>query len=659
MAWKSITLTLLNSEDADRIEQHLLTLDAVAVTYTDAGDQAILEPALNTTPLWSVTNLTALFETKVNLDDIKASLMMTFGPGVYQISKEEHIKDKTWEREWLEHFEPMKFGKRLWVCPDNMDIPFEHQDIDDIVVDMDPGVAFGTGTHETTSLCLQWLDAAQLENKTVLDYGSGSGILAIAALKLGASHATCVDIDIQAILASLANAERNNVLDQFNAYLTDDKDFSQKAKFNIVLANILATPLIELVHDIRKRLRPNGQIVLSGILANQARSVLTIYSVYFNMTEIVQNGDWVRLCGHLKTPSEMLGDEECVTICPKCDESFLITGQDLEYADGEVRCGECNTVFSAIEYIDPDPEELGTEKTKNPKPVSDSTPKSELITGQWMHNKVKPMTEQEAAAAIKLAENTFTGASTQDLKSQSAEPTGSPLDFVLESEPEPSEPTSLTDTANREIDPILFEAVPAAVDLYELDKPEPMLDEELEALKAPKPSKKTFGWFLTSIFALLALGAQYLHQHRNQLAIHPSFGLPIQNLYSKLPLEIEPDWNLDAYSINASAVALNPLNTKQLVASFNLSNTALHAQIFPIIRLSLFNRWGERIAYKDLNVKDYSPQDFKENERALLSARDRIQVKVVIEDPGSEAMDYNVEVCLRKNSIIRCKEKAE
>ena len=209
MAWNSLTLTLANSSDADSFEDHLLNLGAVAVTYTDAGDEPILEPELNSTPLWSETNINALFELDIDLALVKASLTNEFGADAFIIVQQGQVKDKAWEREWMDHFKPMRFGKRLWICPENMQIPEDQKNKRNVIVDMDPGLAFGTGTHETTSLCLHWLDSANLKKKTILDYGAGSGVLAIAALKLGAQKATCVDIDIQAIEASLNNAERN------------------------------------------------------------------------------------------------------------------------------------------------------------------------------------------------------------------------------------------------------------------------------------------------------------------------------------------------------------------------------------------------------------------------------------------------------------------
>ena len=698
MAWKSITLTLHNSDDAEKIEQHLLELDAVAVSYTDAGDEPILEPALNTTPLWSNTNLTAIFNAEVYLDHIKMSLNDTFAEGTFRVTEEKELEDKAWEREWLKYFEPLKFGERLWICPDSMQIPIDQQSDKNVIVDMDPGMAFGTGTHETTALCLEWLDSANVRKKDILDYGCGSGVLAIAALKLGAKHATCLDIDIQAIEASLDNAERNNVENKLTAYLPNDSDWSEDETFDIILANILATPLIAIVQDVRRRLRRGGQIVLSGILATQAESVSSVYKVYFKMDAVEQKGDWVRLSGRLKTPSELLGNEECVTICPNCDESFIVSAEDLDHADGEVRCGECSTIFFAIDFIDPDPDSIPANSSGSFD--TSTVPKAHLITGMWMHNKGKLIPVTATASALidsgtddtaitidaKLDKPVDTGVIpkahnvtgiwpvgqdvfiTKDQQtkadnllanataSDSKELITNKINIRTEEDLDELE-TQTSTTVSKELSSNQVEHVSPASQMHALNETSPMGMDELSNLQASKRPKRNILWLLLSLIALLALLMQYIHQQRNQLAMHPNFGERIQEVYAKLNIPLDPDWNLNAYSILASRVDLNPLNSKQLVVGFNLSNTAPHAQAFPIIRLSLFDRWRERIAYKDLMVQDYAPEDFNNNN--LLPARGRVEIRLVIEDPGTQAQDFNVQVCLKKAGIIRCQVKTE
>jgi len=630
MPWNSLTITLADTSDAETVEEHFLELGAVAVTFTDAGDEPILEPELNTQPLWSETNINALFELDIDLAVVKASLDNEIGANAFVVIDQGQIEDKEWEREWMEHFKPMQFGERLWICPENMQIPEEQQDENNVIVDMDPGLAFGTGTHETTSMCLHWLDSANLDNKTVLDYGCGSGILAIAALKLGAKKATCVDIDIQAIEASVNNAERNSVSKKLHAYVSDDPDWSGDEKYDLILANILASPLIALVHDIRQRVNPQGQIVLSGILAEQEELVRSVYAPYFNFSETRQDSEWICLSGTIKTPAQLLGEEEKVTYCPECQESFYIAAEDLELAAGKVRCGECEHVFYALDHLDPISDE---DKSNLNNPVdTGKIPRAHLITGMWLHQK-------DGLTPVEI--RTQSDANTLLEKDTRIEPQLNVPDEVSE----PVEKSS----AQPAVDTAADDEIP-----FNLD--------DLENLKKPTRIKHHMQWLLLSVFSLLFIGAQYVHQHRNQLALHPKLGPGILAAYDYLPLDIEPDWELDAYQINSSKVGLNPEHKNELVASFNLSNTASFAQSFPIIRLSLFNRWGERIAYRDLGVNEYLPseetqQDAANQQSSMLAARGRVDVRVMVKDPGSEAMDFSVEICLKKSGAIRCQDK--
>lgn len=205
--------------------------------------------------------------------------------------KIEQIEDKDWEREWMDNFHPMQFGKRLWICPSWREVP----DPNAVNVMLDPGLAFGTGTHPTTSLCLQWLDSLDLEGKTVIDFGCGSGILAIAALKLGAKQAIGIDIDPQAILASQNNAEANGVAEKLQLFLA--KDQPRELQADVVVANILAGPLKELAPNIITLVKPNGNLGLSGILATQAESVCEAYSEAFTLDPVVEKEEWCCITG--------------------------------------------------------------------------------------------------------------------------------------------------------------------------------------------------------------------------------------------------------------------------------------------------------------------------------------------------------------------------
>ena len=205
--------------------------------------------------------------------------------------KIEQLEDKDWEREWMDNFHPMRFGERLWICPSWRDVPDENA----VNVMLDPGLAFGTGTHPTTSLCLQWLDSLDLTGKTVIDFGCGSGILAIAALKLGAAKAIGIDIDPQAIQASRDNAERNGVSDRLELYLP--KDQPEEMKADVVVANILAGPLRELAPLISVLPVSGGLLGLSGILASQAESVCDAYADSFTLDPVVEKEEWCRITG--------------------------------------------------------------------------------------------------------------------------------------------------------------------------------------------------------------------------------------------------------------------------------------------------------------------------------------------------------------------------
>jgi ribosomal protein L11 methyltransferase len=207
------------------------------------------------------------------------------------------LEDRAWEREWLKDFKPMQFGRRLWVCPGGMSLPASARDA--CIIDLDPGLAFGTGTHPTTAMCLEWLDGADLAGTRVIDYGCGSGILAIAALKLGAREAVGTDIDPQALMASRDNAERNAVSDKL-VLQTVERTIDPA---DVLLANILAGPLAELAASFAKLVKPGGRIVLSGILKEQALPLAQTYAAWFDMDSPVYREDWARLVGKRRRDS--------------------------------------------------------------------------------------------------------------------------------------------------------------------------------------------------------------------------------------------------------------------------------------------------------------------------------------------------------------------
>ncbi|MFK5039707.1 50S ribosomal protein L11 methyltransferase [Glaesserella parasuis] len=290
MAWVQIRLNSTDRE-AEKISDFLEDIGAVSVTFMDSQDTPIFEPLPGETRLWGNTDVVALFDAETDMKEIVSTLVKSKLVATDFSYKIEQIEDKDWEREWMDNFHPMQFGKRLWICPSWREIP----DPNAVNVMLDPGLAFGTGTHPTTALCLSWLDSLDLTDKTVIDFGCGSGILAIAALKLGAKKAIGIDIDPQAILASQNNAEVNGVADRLQLFLT--KDQPQNLIADVVIANILAGPLKELAPQIITLVKPQGNLGLSGILATQAESVCEAYQNSFKLDSIMEKEEWCRITG--------------------------------------------------------------------------------------------------------------------------------------------------------------------------------------------------------------------------------------------------------------------------------------------------------------------------------------------------------------------------
>ena len=301
MNWIQIKANI-SPQQATHFEEALLGAGASAVTLEDAKDQPVLEPERGTTPLWDDTVITGLFSSEDDLDEAQNILKAVYQSLTtdelpqYQI---EILENEDWTRKWIDNFKPLKFGERLWICPSWHDTP----EPDAVNLMLDPGLAFGTGTHPTTSLCLKWLDseASQtkgLNQKTVIDYGCGSGILGIAAHLLGAKEVIGVDNDPQALIATRDNAERNQIPDGvIKVYLPDENPDSQA---DILLANILAQPLYELRDNIATLLKPKGKLILSGILDHQGENLKKHYETLFEMDPPCIEEGWVRLTGTKK-----------------------------------------------------------------------------------------------------------------------------------------------------------------------------------------------------------------------------------------------------------------------------------------------------------------------------------------------------------------------
>ena len=289
MAWHQISV-ITDENTAPRLADFFSNLGAVSVTYMDAEDEPVYEPAIGETKIWSNTQVIALFELEADPELIKNLVFEQFKQEGLQCWLYEAVADQEWERAWMEYYKPMKFADKLWVCPTDQ----EQIEPGTVCLTLDPGLAFGTGTHPTTALCLEWLASHDLTDKTVIDYGCGSGILAVAAVLLGAKIAHAVDIDPQAITATQSNALKNKVQDKINSYLPEQFVPFQA---DIVLANILALPLINMSEQISGLVVSGGQLVLSGILYEQAESVISAYEKNIAFTPLVQQEDWIRLDG--------------------------------------------------------------------------------------------------------------------------------------------------------------------------------------------------------------------------------------------------------------------------------------------------------------------------------------------------------------------------
>ncbi len=293
MPWIQLQIPA-DPDNADQLEDLLMEVGAEAVSMEDAADQPLYEPDPGTTPLWFETRVTGLFDAERNIDQLRAEITDRWHQQTQQSLPEIDVtlvEDKDWARAWMEDFKPLRFGERLWIVPSWHEAP----DPDAANLLLDPGLAFGTGTHQTTALCLEWLDGHPVAGKQVIDYGCGSGILGLAALLLGAEHVIGVDTDPQALEASRENARRNDVPeDRLDLYLPEHEP---ETVADVVLANILAQPLIGLAPHLAARVCIGGDIVLSGILSHQARDVMEAYEPWFIMDEPEERQEWVRLTG--------------------------------------------------------------------------------------------------------------------------------------------------------------------------------------------------------------------------------------------------------------------------------------------------------------------------------------------------------------------------
>lgn len=294
---------IVRTEQQPGTEEALDDLGALSITLQDANaetpdEQAIFEPGVGELPLWPTITLNALFDAGADrrgLAEALGELLPWLEPD--QLTFRD-VADQDWERAWMDQFKPMPFGRRLWIYPWNIEPPTHNESGDEelVVVRLDPGLAFGSGTHPTTALCLEWLDGLDLAGKTLTDFGCGSGILAIAALKLGAASAVGVDNDPQALTASVDNAERNDVVGRLAVFLPQDFN-AAAAPADVFIANILAGPLGELAPTFAAAAKPGAPFAISGILVGQQDELLQRYAEWFDDLRVDKREDWVRISG--------------------------------------------------------------------------------------------------------------------------------------------------------------------------------------------------------------------------------------------------------------------------------------------------------------------------------------------------------------------------
>jgi ribosomal protein L11 methyltransferase len=279
----------LGTLDPDAAEAACFESGALAITLTDTRDDPVLEPAPGEVRLWPATRVQALFPAEQDPDTLRAGLRHALGLAAIDARL---VEDRPWEREWLRDFHAMRFGERLWICP-------HHEEVtqpDAVIVKLDPGLAFGTGTHPSTALCLTWLDAHAPAGRSVIDYGCGSGVLGIAAAKLG-GRVQAWDIDPQALLATGQNAAANGVAADVTVCLVEEQ---VAAGADLLIANILANILCELAPRFAALVRPDGELLLAGILDTQADTVTAAYAPWFDMRIAGQRESWVALSGSRK-----------------------------------------------------------------------------------------------------------------------------------------------------------------------------------------------------------------------------------------------------------------------------------------------------------------------------------------------------------------------
>ena len=296
MKWLQIHITV-DQAQVDFTETLLSSLGAVSVTLDDAENQDLLEPLPGETPLWNKVIVTGIYAQEDDEEEIDVAALETFIRAQLPEApiRHEFLEDQAWERTWMDAYEPIQISEKFWIVPEWMEAP----EADAVNIKLDPGLAFGTGNHASTFLCLQWLGKTDVKDKIVIDYGCGSGILAVAALLLGAKYAYATDIDPQAVLATKQNAELNGVLDRLYVGLPEEFNTELgEQKADVFVANILAGPLMMLEPEFAKLVKPEAEFALAGVIEEQVADVTSIYSKHFDILEVEKRDEhWCRISG--------------------------------------------------------------------------------------------------------------------------------------------------------------------------------------------------------------------------------------------------------------------------------------------------------------------------------------------------------------------------
>lgn len=293
MKWLQIHITVEQAQ-VEFTETLLSSLGAVSVTLDDAENQDLLEPLPGETPLWNKVIVTGIYAQEEG-EDIDVTALETFIRTQLPTEpmRSEFLEDQVWERSWMDYYEPIQIGEKYWIVPEWIEPP----EADAVNIKLDPGLAFGTGNHASTFLCLQWLGKTDVKDKVVIDYGCGSGILGVAALLLGAKKVYATDIDPQAVLATKQNAELNGVLE--NLYVGLPAEFNAEFKnqqADILVANILAGPLMSLAKEFSTLIKSEGEFALAGVIEEQVTDVSSIYSEFFDIVEVEKREEtWCRI----------------------------------------------------------------------------------------------------------------------------------------------------------------------------------------------------------------------------------------------------------------------------------------------------------------------------------------------------------------------------